>query len=86
MVDRLMSYQNRLFFNQRYFHGTIKSTRLMVRAQALIWNFHPYSPRNRRRHPSRVSPFQDINGFSYHENWLQNLLVAASMSGRNPLE
>ncbi len=82
MVVRLMNYQDRLLFAQQYFHGTAKSARFMVRAQALIWNFHPYSLRTRRRDPNRISPFQDINGFSYHENWLQNLLIAASMGGR----
>ena len=65
MVDRLMSYQDRLLFDQRYFHGFVPTARLTVRAQALLWNFHPYSTRLRQDQPERVSPFEDINGFSY---------------------
>ena len=76
MVDRLMSYQDRLLFAQRYFHGFVSTARLTVRAQALIWNFHLYSTRLRQDQPQRVSPFEDINGFSYHQNWLHNLLIA----------
>lgn len=79
MVDRLMSYQDRLLTAQRYFHGPIHTARLVVRAQALLWNFHPYSTRARQKDFTRVTPFEDINGFSYHQSWLQNLLVAASI-------
>jgi hypothetical protein len=48
---------------------------------ALIWNFHPYGKRTRSRDPNRHSPFHDLNGFCYVDNWLENLLVAASMGG-----
>jgi len=42
----------------------------------------------------RCSPFKDLNGFEYHDNWLRNLLIAGSMNGyrvafrflHNPLE
>jgi hypothetical protein len=81
MVDRLMSYQDRLLFTQRYFHGFTRTARLLVRSQALLWNFHPYSTRLRQKNAERKTPFEDLNGFSYHENWLQNLLVAASLGG-----
>lgn len=81
MVDRLMSYQDRLLFAQRYFHGFTRTARLLVRSQALLWNFHPYSTRLRQKDAERKTPFEDLNGFSYHENWLQNLLVAASLGG-----
>ena len=56
MVDRLMSYQNRLLFAQRYFHGSIETARLVVRSQALLWNFHPYSTRLRQKDSKRCSP------------------------------
>jgi hypothetical protein len=64
----------------RYWHSTIDSARLAVRAMALQWNFHPYGARLRRDQPSRVSPFDDLNGFQYHPNWLHNLLIASSMA------
>jgi len=81
-VDRLMDYQDRVLYAMRYFHGTRESARLSVRAMALLWNFHPYGARTRRSHQHRYSPFHDVNGFQYHENWLHNLLIASSMGGR----
>lgn len=47
---------------------------------ALPWNFHPYGSRTKFKHPSRSSPFKDLNGFQYHDNWLRNLLIASSMN------
>lgn len=81
-VDRLMNYQDRLLYAMRYFHGTMESARLSVRAMALLWNFHPYGARARRADQTRCSPFHEVNGFNYHDNWLHNLLIASSMGGR----
>lgn len=80
-VDRLLNQLDRLLYTACYGHTTTQSTRLAVRAMALQWNFHPYGARLRHREPSRVSPFGDLNGFVYHENWLHNLLIASSMGG-----
>jgi len=80
-VDRLMNYQDRKLYAMRYFHHSTKSARLMVRAIAMMWNFHPYSERLRRHVDSRFSPFCDLNGFQYHGNWLHNFLIASSMGG-----
>jgi hypothetical protein len=55
-LDRLMNYQDRLFYNMQYFHGTMDSARLQLRSMALIWNFHPYSSRTRLNNLSRSSP------------------------------
>ena len=81
-VDRLMNHQDRHLYAMRYLHGTHESARLALRAMALLWNFHPYGARTRHGAPQRLSPFHDLNGFQYHDNWLQNLLVAASLGGR----
>lgn len=80
-IDRLMNYQDRVIYAMQYFHGTEAGANLYVRSMALIWNFHPYGTRTLRQDPDRCSPFKDINGFCYHENWLQNMLVASSMGG-----
>jgi hypothetical protein len=80
-VDRLHNHLDRALYAMRYCHGHKASARLAVRAWALQGNFHPYGPRLRRDQPSRSSPFADLNGFLYHPNWLQNLLVASSMGG-----
>jgi hypothetical protein len=80
-VDRLHNHLDRVLYAMRYCHGQTASARLAVRAWAMQWNFHPYGPRLRHAHPSRSSPFADLNGFHYHPNWLQNFLIAASMGG-----
>lgn len=32
--------------------------------------------------PRSMSPFQDLNGFRYHDRWLRNLMIAAFLNGR----
>jgi len=81
-VDRLMNFQARWLYARRYLHGRRGSSRLAVRAYALWRNFHPYSASLRRRDPTRLSPFADLNGFQYHNNWCHNLLIAASLGGK----
>ena len=80
-VDRLMNQQDRLLYAMRYLHGKGETARLGLRAMALQWNFHPYGRRLRRENPNRQSPFADLNGYQYHDNWLHNLLIAASLGG-----
>jgi len=84
MVDRLINYQDRILFDMQSFHGTKESANLAARAMALLFNFHPYGSRTRPGNKERVSPFQDLNGFQYHDNWLGNLLIAASRAGNLP--
>ncbi len=86
MLDRLMNHQDRLLYTMQYFHGNKESARLYLRSMALIWNFHPYGTRTLSQCPTRISPFTDLNGFSYHDNWLHNLLIASSMNGRKTLQ
>jgi hypothetical protein len=79
-LDRIMNYQDRILYSIRYFHGFRASALLYLRSMALVWNFHPYS--TRVRHDGLgASPFEELNGFQYHPNWLQNMLVAASLRG-----
>ena len=83
-VDRLMNYQDRRLYSMRYFHGNQRSANLAVRAMAMLWNFHPYGARLRRKDEQRISPFADLNGFVYHDHWLHNFLIASSLAGRRP--
>ena len=80
-IDRLMDYQDRVLYSMKYFHGTSISANLYVRSMALAWNFHPYGSKTLSQAQNRCSPFKDINGFCYHENWLENMLIASSMGG-----
>lgn len=80
-VDRLMNHQDRMLYARDYLHGKRETARLALRAMAVLWNFHPYTARLCKEAPQRQSPFADLNGFQYHENWLHNFLIAASMGG-----
>ncbi|MDJ0596290.1 MAG: hypothetical protein QNJ72_40975 [Pleurocapsa sp. MO_226.B13] len=78
----IWNHQDRLLYTMQYFHGDKESARLYLRSMALVWNFHPYGVRARSNCPERMSPFTELNGFRYHDNWLHNLLIASSMNGR----
>lgn len=80
-VDRVMSHQTHMLRAQRGCHGTHEHASQMMRAHGTLWNFHPYGVRMRRDDPERRSPFHDVNGFAYHENWLSNFLLASSVQG-----
>ena len=81
MLGRLMKYQDRRLYATQNFHGTISSANAAIRAHALLMNFCPFSPQTIHNKGGINSPFQQINGFRYRENWLENLLVAASLGG-----
>ena len=81
-VDRLMNYQDRVLYAMQYFHGTWNAANQAVRAMALLWNFHPYCRKVQAMEPHSMSPFEDLNGFRYHDNWLRNFLIASSLNGR----
>lgn len=81
-VDRLMNYQDPLLYAMQYFHGTLDAATQALRAMAMLWNFHPYCRKVQALEPHSMSPFEDLNGFRYHDHWLRNLLIASSLNGR----
>jgi len=81
MLDRLMKYQDRRLYATQNFHGTITSADTAIRAHALLMNFCPFSSQTIHNKGGINSPFEQINGFTYRKNWLENLLVAASLGG-----
>jgi hypothetical protein len=83
MVDRLMNYQDRLLYAMQYFHGSKTAMQQALRAMAMLWNFHPYCRKVQAQMPHSQSPFEDLNGFRYHDHWLRNLLIASSLNGRH---
>ncbi len=82
MLDLLMNYQDRLLVSMQYFHGSQYSANLALRSMAILWNFHPFGRRSQKNSTDTVSPFEKLNGFSYHPNWLRNFLIASSINGR----
>lgn len=80
MLDRHMDRMDRCLYSAQYFHGHLMTAEYKVRAWALLHNFQPYCPRAPVA-AKYQSPAPKLNGFVYHHNWLQNLLVSSSMGG-----
>lgn len=80
MLDRLMRAMDRHAYNSQMFHSTIKATSNNFRAFALIYNFSPSAPKVCRENTNLESPMARLNGFVYHNNWLENLMMATSGS------
>lgn len=81
-----MKFQDRRLYSSQHFHGTLQSANDAMRAHALLINFCPYNPQAIKNNGGLRSPFEKLNGFRYRQNWLENLLVAASLGGNRPFE
>jgi hypothetical protein len=81
MLDRLMRSMNRYFEDAQHLHGSPGACGLHVRAWALLHNFRPWHPATARANGGWRSPVERLNQHRYHEDWLQNLLVSASLGG-----
>lgn len=81
LVDRLMNRLTRFLYAGRGLHGNQTSSERRLRGWALLHNFRPFAPRsgNSREYQS---PAHRLNHKCYHEHWLHNLQVCASMAGR----
>ena len=86
MRDRLMRGMNRYFDAGQHLHGAPKGCRLHCRAWALLQNFTPWHPATKRKNDGWRCPAERLNKYRYHDCWLQNLLISASLGGyRCPL-
>ena len=88
-LDRLMRCMKKHAYNSQMFHGKkVETTTKNFRALALLHNFTPYYPSKHNKGKTN-SPAAKLNGFTYHSNWLHNLMISASLGGfrhqRNPL-
>ena len=80
-LDRLMRQQDGYFDRGQHFHGDLKSANLRSRAWAILHNYWPWSPEAVVDNGGARCPAERLNGKSYSDCWLQNLLVAASLAG-----
>jgi hypothetical protein len=87
MVDRHMHFFARWLTHSFYCRGSLKATERRFRAWALVHNFAPFTKRSMAKRVKRdpalegyTSPVHQLNGKVYHQNWLENLLVATSRS------
>lgn len=86
MLDRIMRGMNRYFDQGQHLHGSPAACRWHGRAWALLHNFTPWHPATARRNQGWRSPAERLNQHRYHDCWLQNLLISASLGGyRCPL-
>jgi hypothetical protein len=80
MLDRHMAPLDHYLDSCKYFHGHLMTGEYTCRSWAMLHNFQPYCPRARIAQIYK-SPAHRLNGFVYHDNWLHNLLISASMGG-----
>jgi len=84
--DRVMRGMNRSFDRGQHLHGSHEACRRHCRAWALLWNFRPWHPATTRKNQGWRCPAERLNRHRYHDGWLQNLSISASLGGyRCPL-
>lgn len=81
MLDRLMRGMDRYFDHGRHLHGSRGACRRHCRAWALLWDFAPWHPATTRKNQGWRCPAERLNRHRYHDCWLQNLLISASLGG-----
>jgi hypothetical protein len=81
MLDRVMRSMSRYFDDSQHLHGSKEACERHVRAWALLYNFTPWSPEATRANDGYQCPAERLNKHRYHDNWLHNLLVSASLGG-----
>lgn len=71
MLDRLMQGMDKYLFATSYVHGTLPSAEQGIRAYCLLTNFRPtaYNPPAHLRFHDKGTPLEQLNGFTYHDNW-----------------
>jgi hypothetical protein len=81
MLDRVMRPMSRYFDHGQHLHGGVEACGRHVRAWALLSNYRPWHPAVARANGGWRSPAERLNQHRYHDDWLQNLLVSASLGG-----
>jgi hypothetical protein len=81
MLDRVMRAMNRYYEDGQHLHGSKEACMQHSRAWALLHNYRPWHPAVARANGGYASPAERLNQHRYHDNWLHNLLVSASLAG-----
>jgi len=79
-VDRPMNALYRTLYADRTLHGHLATAESRLRGWALLRNFRPFEPQTRRR-TGHQSASHRLNKMKYHDNWLHNLYISASLGG-----
>ncbi len=80
-VDRLLRRLDYHLYCVQHLDGTPEAAEQGLRGWALIHNFAPSCPETVRESPGLRSPAERLNEMRYHAEWLQNLLISASLGG-----
>ena len=80
-VDRLMNRMTRLMYSGRGLHGNHTASERRLRGWALMVNFVPYAHRSNATREHRC-PAHQLSNKCYSENWIENMLISASMNGK----
>jgi hypothetical protein len=75
MLDHVMRFMNRYFFDGQHLHGCRETSELHCRGWVLLFNFAQWNPATSKINGDWNSPAESLNKHRYHENWLQNFLV-----------
>ena len=81
LLDRVMRSMNRYFEDSQHLHGSLRACKRHCRAWALMYNFRPWHPATAKANGGYRSPAERLNQHRYREDWLPNLLIAASLAG-----
>jgi hypothetical protein len=83
LVDRLRNRLYRLLDAGRGLQGHPGASARRLRGWALLLDVRPFAPRRGQRREHQ-SPAHRLHGRKYHEPWLHNLQVSASLGGFRP--
>jgi hypothetical protein len=76
-----MRAMNHSFDDGPHLHGGAEACARHCRARALLYNFRPWNPATARANDDWRSPAERLNELRYHDDWLQDLLISASLGG-----
>ena len=82
MLDRVMRGMNRYFDDGQHLHGSRRGVPTATAGRGRCCaNFTPWHPATARANEGWRCPAERLNRHRYHDDWLQNLLISASLGG-----
>jgi hypothetical protein len=79
-VDRPMNALYRMLYAGRTLHGHLETAERRLGGWALLRNFRPFERQTQRRTGCQSAAHR-LNKMKYHDNWLHNLYISASLGG-----
>jgi hypothetical protein len=70
----------RMLYAGRTLHGHLETAEWRLRGWALLRDFRPFERQTQRRTGCQSAAHR-LNRMKYHDNWLHNLYISASLGG-----